>query len=238
MKPGESIPVEAIQREDGLACPPAGELPFSFSRRLVCLSAPDGAAAASYRSLQTHLFARHVGEGRRGLALCSPAAATGCTTVAVNLAIACAQAGINTVVVDANLVRPAVHDFIRQVTEAAGLTEMLSNDPGSQVDQICRDVRPNLSVLFAGRRSGGTQTFVAQRRLKEVVDHCLRSFDFTIIDAPPASEGTNARHVAMLVRYAMMVARRDVTMLADLKKAADDLVSDRVKILGSFLTDF
>lgn len=234
----ETMLTEAIEREGDVGGSNAGQGHFFFSRRLVCLSAPGGAAAASYRSLQTHLFARHVGAGRRGLAVCSPAAATGCTTVSVNLAIACAQAGINTVVVDANLVRPAVHHLIRPMKEAAGLTQMLSADPSSRVDEICRNVRPNLSVLFAGRASDGAQNLVAQRRFKEVIDYCMRSFDFTIIDTPSAHDGTEARHAAILVRYAMMVARRDVTLLADMKKAADDLTNDRVKIVGSFLTNF
>lgn len=229
--------MQAIDGEGGLGPPGARQASFAFSRRLVCLSAPNGATAASYRSLQTHLLARHVGAGRRALAVCSPQPATGCTTVAVNLAVACAQAGINTLLVDANLVRPAVHQFIRPADGGtAGLAQMLLADPANQVDAICRNVLPNLAVLFAGGLP--PSDLVVQRRFKEVVDHCMRSFDFTIVDTPPASDGAHARHVAMAVRYAMMVVRRDVTFLADMKKTTAELTNDRVSLLGSFLTDF
>lgn len=223
----------AARRSDP-ACAASAE--FTFSRRIVCLSDPDGAAAASYRSLQTHLLARHVGEGRRGLAVCSPRAGTGCTTVAVNLAAACAQAGINTLLVDANLSRPAVHDFIRPPSGTGGLVQMLSATPADHMDEIRRDVRPNLSVLFAGGASARAHDLVAQRRFKDVIDHCMRSFDLTIVDLPARS--SDARQIAITVRHAMMVTRRHVTLLADVKAALAELASDRVRVVGSFLNDF
>lgn len=231
------LPIQDALRPDGTS---EGARPdYGFSRRLVCLSAPEGAAAASYRSLQTYLLARHIGDGRRGLALCSPQLGAGCTTVAVNLAVACAQAGIKTLLVDANLTRPAVHDFIAPTARVAGLADMLIADPDVRVDEIRRDVRPNLSVLFAGGVKLGAGGLVSQqRRFKEIMDACMRSFDFTIVDAPAATGSTDARHVAMSVRYAMIVARRDLTLLADMKRTADELSSDRVKLVGSFLTDF
>ncbi|MCC2978525.1 CpsD/CapB family tyrosine-protein kinase [Sphingomonas sp. IC4-52] len=235
--PFGQLPNQDAFRPDGAS--DGGRPGYAFSRRLVCLSAPEGAAAASYRSLQTYLLARHIGDGRRGLALCSPQIGSGCTTVAVNLALACAQAGINTLLVDANLTRPAVHQFIAPADRVAGLAEMLMADSAGRVDEIRRDIRPNLSVLFAGGLTLGAAGLVPQqRRFKDIMDACMRSFDFTIVDAPATGGATDARHVAMSVRYAMIVARRDVTLLADMKRTADELSSDRVKLAGSFLTDF
>lgn len=209
---------------------------YAFSRRIVCLSDPTGAAAASYRALQTHLLARHVGEGRRGLVVYAPHAGTGCTTVAVNVAVACAQAGTNTLLVDANLSQPAVHDFIRPPDGTGGLVHMLSAKTEDQMDEIRRQIRPNLSVLFAGGVAAQGHDLVAQRRFKHVLDDCMRSFDLTIVDVPASS--SDARQIAMTVRHAMLVTRRHVTLLADVKRALAELASDRVKVAGTFLTDF
>lgn len=211
---------------------------YAFSRRLVCLSAPHSAAAASYRSLQTHLSARHLRDGRRGLVLIAPDSGTGCTTVAANLAIASAQAGINTLLIDANLGRPAVQDFISPNAPAAGLAQMLRADSDNQEDAIYRNVRPKLSVLFAGASSSSAQELVAGPKLKEVISHCIRSFDFTIIDSPAVSAGPGARQIAASVRYALLIARKDVTSLKYAQRSGAELAADRVKLVGSFLTEF
>ncbi|OWK29428.1 CpsD/CapB family tyrosine-protein kinase [Sphingomonas dokdonensis] len=211
---------------------------YTFSRRLVCLSAPDSAAAASYRSLQTHLSARHLRDGRRGLALIAPDSEAGCTTVAANLAIASAQAGISTLLIDANLGRPEVHHFILPNGSTAGLAQMLSNTGNDQEDAICRNVRPKLSVLFAGDSAFNAQELVAGPKFKEVISHCVRSFDFTIIDSPCVSAGPGARQVAASVRYALLIARKDVTSLRCAQRSGAELAADRVKLVGSFLTEF
>lgn len=211
---------------------------YAFSRRLVCLSAPHGAAATSYRSLQTHLSARHLGDGRRGLALVAPESGAGCTTVATNLAIASAQAGINTLLIDANLGRPAVHDLIRPCAASSGLAEMLLAAGDDQEDAICRDIRPKLSILFAGTMVPSAQELLGGRRFKEIVEQCIRSFDFTIIDTPAASTGPGARQVAASVRYALMIARKNVTSVRSAQRSGGELAADRVKVVGSFLTDF
>lgn len=216
----------------------AGRAEFAFSRRLVCLSDADGAAAASYRALQVHLTARHLRDGRRGLAICSPVRGAGCTTVAANLAIACAQAGINTLLIDANLLRPAVQDFIRPAHSAGGLAQMLLSASEGEQDHIQRAVRPNLSVLFAGSLPTGAHDLLARPRFKKIVDQCIRSFELVIVDTPSGEDGGNARHAAMAIRYALLVARRDVTLVATIKEAAAEFANDRVSLVGAFLNDF
>ncbi len=232
-----SVPVDAA-RDDAsrLSGPETAE--YSFSRRIVCLSDPGGAAAERYRALQTRLLASHVRDGRRGLALCSAIPGTGCTTVAVNLAIACAQAGINTLLVDANLQRAAIDSFIQPVPAASGLAQMLIANSEQQTDNIHREVRPSLSVLFAGHSIPQTFEPLATRRFKKIIDECMRGFDLTIVDTPALLGNSEARHIAMAVRYALVVARRDVTRLADVKAMIADLSTDRVQLVGSALTAF
>lgn len=232
-----SIPVEdqSCDRASPLG---VTEVNHVYSRRIVCLADPDGATAASYRTLQTHLLSGHVREGRRGLALSAPTRETGCTTVAVNLAVAFAEAGINTLLVDANLVRPAVHDFIRPATPASGLAQMIAADRDQPGDEIRREVRPHLSLLYAGNTTAASHDRFAGRSFKRVIDDCMRSFEFTIVDTPALQDSTDARHIAMSVRHGLIVARRDVSLLADVRRAVSDLSGDRVRLVGSFLTDF
>ncbi|KEZ15304.1 Diutan polysaccharide export protein [Sphingobium yanoikuyae] len=211
---------------------------YRFSRRIISLSKPDSPEAKSIRSLHTHLLSGHVRDGRRGLAICSPTVGAGCTTVAVNLATVFAQAGTNTLLVDANLVAPAIDEYIRPEMPALGLRQMLTAGSDIRTDLIRRDVMPNLSVLYAGGGGRGASELIANRYFKELIDDCMRDFEFTIIDTPAQGGWADARRVAMSVRYGMIVARRHRSYLSEIKAFAEELSADRVQLIGSFLTDF
>lgn len=230
-----SAPLHSEEPPSGT--PAANPSPYRFSRRIVSLSQPDSMQAKSLRSLHTHLLAGHVRDGRRGLAICSPTVGAGCTMVSVNLATIFAQAGISTLLVDANLGNPAVEDYIRPETAALGLRQMLGG-PEVGVDLIRRDVMPNLSVLYSGGGGRGASELIANRHFKEVIDNCVRDFDFTIIDTPAEGGWADARRVAMSVRYGLVIARRNVSYLSEIKEFVEELSADRVRLIGTFLTDF
>lgn len=229
---------DKVSADDASEPPVRGTFDYSFSRRIACLSEPAGVAARGYRALQTHLLAGHVRDGRRGLAVCAPTPACGCTSVAVNLAVAFAQAGINTLLIDANLHRPAVQDFIRPEQPARGLVQMLSVGAEQRSDEIRREVRPNLSVLYAGGTSPRAHDLIAGRLFKQIIDDCMRAYEFTIVDTPATDGSSDARQIAMGVRYGLIVARRDMTLLTDVHRTVAELSSDRVRLVGSFLAAF
>src|ERR1700748_150683 len=79
---------------------PPMTLTTNASDDVVLLSNPTGAAAEAIRALRTHLMAQHVGEGRRALAVCGASHHVGRTFMAVNLAVALAQIGLKTLLID------------------------------------------------------------------------------------------------------------------------------------------
>lgn len=230
---------DATTRTPSIEAPSSIPAPqYRFSKRIYGLSKPDSPEAESIRSLHTHLMAGHLRDGRRGLAVCSPTPGAGCTMVAVNLAAAFAQAGINTLLIDANLHSPGVLDYIRPTAPAAGLRQMLTANPDLRTNEIRREVMPNLSVLYAGGGGRGASELIANRHFKQVIDDCIRDFEFTIVDTPSQGGSTDARRVAMSVRYGLVVARRHVSYLSEVKDFVDQLATDRVRLVGTFLTDF
>jgi len=93
---------------------------YSFAPELVTLSEPLGQGAEYIRALRTHVMAQHVEAGRRALAVCEPAPKLGATFVAANLAVALAQAGVSTLLIDGNLRSPAMHHLFRSERSAPG----------------------------------------------------------------------------------------------------------------------
>jgi Mrp family chromosome partitioning ATPase len=231
--PGEAAPILPV----GDVSEPQ-EAGYRLSRRIAVLSDPESPVTKSIRALHTHLLAGHIRDGRRGLAVCSPTIGAGCTTVATNLAVVCAQAGINTLLVDANMHDPGVSKMIVPDSAPTGLRQMIMADPDVRTDLVRRHVMPNLSILYSGGAGPGASELLASRRYKDVIDDCIRDFDFTIVDTPALGGSSDARRVAASVRYGLVVARRDVSYLSDIRAFVDELTADRIRLIGSFLTDF
>jgi Mrp family chromosome partitioning ATPase len=239
--PGEdTLEDVVVARASGMAGPSAKleDYRYRVSRRIVCVSDPNGAAAETIRNLRAHLLATHIRQGRRSLAICGPAPGVGCSYVAVNLAVALAQTGLNTLLIDANLNNPGVDAYIKPEESAEGLRQMLTGDTVDRPVPIRRDVLPNLSVLYAGGAALNAAELIAKREFKTVLDECLRNFEITIVDTTISGGSADLRRIAMNTRYSLIVARRNVSMISQVRSLAHELASDNVSVIGTFLTDF
>ena len=206
-----------------------------YSNDLVTLAAPLSPEAESIRALRTHVLAQHVQAGRRALAICAPSVGVGCTFLAANLAVALAQVGIKTLLVDGDLRTPGVQDVIKPASPAPGLAACLSA-PGSDIGAFINpDAFPNLSIFYAGAATASAQELLANEWFEEVMNHCLREYEVTIIDTPPANTCADGRRISNVVGYGLIVARRNVSLVADVKILATQLVDDHVKIIGTIM---
>ena len=70
---------------------------------------------------------------------------------------------------------------------------------------------------------------------RSLVDHCLREFDATIIDTPPANDYSDARRVSQVVGYSLLVARQNKSLIDDLKSLKEQLQGDKAKVIGCVL---
>ena len=162
----------------------------------------------------------------------------GSTYVAVNLAAAFAQAGISTLLVDGNMRDPGLERYIQPQTEPQGLSQCLAEPEIQLADVVQDEALPNLSLLYAGGVTENAQGLLANRTLTALFDACMRDYEFTIVDTPPSNSSADCRRIAMAVRYAMIVARRNDSYMSDIKTLADELQTDRATVIGSFLNDY
>ena len=210
---------------------------FRFSRKLLLLSDPSSPQAESVGALRAHLLAQHVRNGRRSLALCAPTEGSGTTFLSVNLAVAFAQAGINTLLIDANMRDPGVQNYIRPPEEPIGLRQCLSGD-SSHTSMVYEDALQNLSVLYAGGVAENSQELLASRQFKSLIDNCMREYEMVIVDTPPGVSAADGVRIGMVVGYVLVVVRRNESLVGDMRTLMDGLTADRVRIVGTFLNDF
>ncbi|MGZ5920136.1 MAG: CpsD/CapB family tyrosine-protein kinase [Rhizomicrobium sp.] len=193
-------------------------------------------SSESVRALRTHIMARHVSAGHRALAICSTTRGSGCTFVATNLAVALSQIGINTLLIDADLRRPGVARALGRQPIKGDLQTALST-PANFSDCIERNVLPNLSVMFSAGGVRNAQELLANLRFERLMDFCLREFESTIVDTPPANIYSDARRISTVVGYSLIVARRNRTHLDDIKTLVEQLHGDHATVIGTVLND-
>jgi protein-tyrosine kinase len=202
---------------------------------LPTLSQPRSRAAEAIRSLRTHVIARHLESGRRALAVCAASANVGCSFVAVNLAVALSQSGINTLLIDADLRNPKIHKVFGRSASSHGLQQYLA-EPDGQFSRFAEEsILPGLSVLFAGGTAAQPQELLAGERFSALMRFCLRKFDATIIDTPPANTSSDVSRICSVASYCLLVARRNTSFVSDVKQLADQLNADRAQVVGTVL---
>ncbi len=118
------------------------------------------------------------------IAVFSPKGGTGCTTVAINLAVSLAKQGHRTVLVDVSLQFGDVSVMLnlRAVTSLADLNsgDEIDSDLISSIVQVHRT---DLNVLLAPPRPEMADV-VTEKNLVNLVTNLRQSYDFVIIDTP------------------------------------------------------
>jgi len=166
------------------------------------------------RTLAQQLVEHWSGRGRALVPIIGLHAGEGRTSLSVALARTLAALGIRTLLVDADLHRPSVHERLGLANEK-GLADLLEG----------RGVRlatpqPNLAVLPAGRRRESALELLSRPQLRYFLQAAARPFGAVVIDTPAAARGPDFEMFAALAGGAVVVVRRgeDGGVLARLRK--------------------
>jgi Mrp family chromosome partitioning ATPase len=157
----------------------------------------------------------------RRILVCSPHQGEGKTYCAINLAIAlAAERDLEVVLVDADVVRPAVTERLGIAAER-GLMDALADPAILPESLVIRTDIPGLFVLPAGTASARDAEWLASARTGEVLDRLTRGAPQRIVlfDTPPALAAAPAAELAAHVGQALLVVRADETGHAALEDA-------------------
>ncbi len=149
----------------------------------------------------------------------SPDAGDGKTFFAANLAVALAQLGGRTLLVDADMRGPRQHEVFN-LSNKAGLSGILSGRAESQVVQQVPGV-PSLFVLPVGIDAAEPAGAGGAPGLRPAGARAGTKFDHVIVDTPAAMYGADATVIAARCGAALVVARKNESRLG----ALQDLVA-------------
>ena len=209
----------------------------SLSAELVAAYKPFSQVGENLRAVRSQLMLRwlHTDQSRKVLAVVSPGSGEGRSFVAANLAIVFAQHGERTLLIDGDL-RSARQQVLFKLDKSSGLSAILAGRADLRVATQISGL-PNLIVLPAGAVPPNPQELLGRMAFNGLLQLAIKQFDVIIIDTPNADEFADAEIISSSAGAALMVARKNKTMLPKAAQLARRLQHSGVNIVGSVLNE-
>jgi Mrp family chromosome partitioning ATPase/capsular polysaccharide biosynthesis protein len=193
---------------------------------------PAHAFSASVRSLQAAIstLPRSRLEGARTLLLTSALAAEGKSTTAAALATSMAASGDRVLLLDADLRCPTLHNcFGLRPAPRPGECADSQASPGPAIRQD-----PTTGVHFLAAEEANLRPLGTQRlaQLRSQLDLWRTQFDAILIDSPPLLTAGDARILAQLSDYVIVVVRWGLTSWGALDRALLILQESGARLAG------
>jgi non-specific protein-tyrosine kinase len=202
---------------------------------LVTLAHPRSAVSEAYRALRTNIRFASVDKPLRILLVTSAEMGAGKTTVASNLSVVCAQAGLQVVLIDADLRLPEAHRPF-DLTNQTGLTDLLVGDVRSVEECMVGTGIDHLRLITSGPVPPNPSELLDSKRMEAVLAQVKQDADLVIVDSPPVLAVTDAAALAPKVDGVILVIGAKHTSHEAAGRAREALRSVGATILGVVLT--
>ena len=198
---------------------------------------PRSIFAENVRQLRTAVQYSLAGYSPKTIMVTSALPSEGKTTVAANLAIALAQAGGRTILIDADLKKPTVHKFFN-VDRGNGLTDILTGkSDGNFKGQLFKTETDNLYVIPSGARAPNPVDLLNSIVMRRVLSTLAEHFDHVILDCPPTLDLSDTSVLFRQVDGVIIVAKPGKTPRSALMRVSEKVHGFGGHLLGVVLND-
>jgi protein-tyrosine kinase len=230
----DSIFERALKRPKGQLVARSGGSVVKPGPQLLLAHDPYNPFGEKIRSLRTELLLL-ADSATMFLAIVSSGPSEGRSALAAELAIAFAQLGRRTLLVDADMRKPSQHQLF-QTTNDFGLAESIEGRHTAILHSV--ENLPAMSLLTAGNASSNPLELLSDRQFDRLTESWRRQFEFVIIDTPPVSQYSDGLTVATLAGRVLLVSRSVATSFKDMKEMLRRLSLTRSQILGAVINHF
>jgi len=199
---------------------------------LIMTADPLSPVSEAFRVLRTNIRYSSVDRPLQVLLVTSPGPEEGKSVVAANLAMALAQAGLRTVLLDADMRRPRLHRLFG-LHPREGLTGALlagNTDGRLQPTEV-----EGLSILPAGEKPPNPVELLGSQRMRELREELLKSFDAIVVDSPPVLIGADAAVLGQMVDGVLLVVNAGETRRDMARQAVESLRQVGANVIGVVL---
>ena len=191
-------------------------------------------APEAYEELNANLLTRYDDRPIKRIVFAGTSRGVGCTTTAINFAIALSNnSNFKVLLIDANLRTPSVHDVFK-IDHTPGLSDLLSNN--TRMSSTFNKVGPeNLYILPCGGYHSGSVNLYGSNGFDQFLKTVSEQFDYLILDVPAITAFPESRVICSKVDGVIMVLMSGRTRLQVALRAKQALEDTGGKILGVVL---
>lgn len=219
-----------------VGAPVVGTIPLDSAARRFPLVVGEQASsprAEAFRRLRTNLSFIHAAKAADTVVITSAVPQEGKTLTAANLAIAFAEAGERTLLIDADLRDPRI-GVVLDLDSSPGLSNVLAQQ--TELADAVQDWGPDgLSVLTAGSVPPNPAELLGSPRMAALLTELAGSYDKLILDTPPLLPVTDAAIAATVADAVVLVIRQGKTSRGQVSRAAATLEQVDATLVGSVL---
>ena len=187
------------------------------------------------RALRTELLLRREPNCSEVIALLSPGRGEGRSLLAAELAIAFAQMGRPTLLVDADLRRPRQHVFFG-TDNSPGLAQALQYGTRPQYRRV-RSL-PRMALLTAGDAPTNPLELLTSHNFAAMIEEWRENYEFVVIDTAPITHFSDGLVVANLASRVLAMSRAQHTSYKSMQDMLRRLGSTRAQVLGAVISYF
>jgi capsular exopolysaccharide synthesis family protein len=200
--------VDQVEKISGL--PVLASVPESKRKGLdkesVLTADPASYEAEAFRSLRASLSFRGSEKDRKTVLFTSANPAEGKSYCSLNYAVALAQAGLRTLLIDADMRRPNLSKIVLVGTKAPGLTDCLSRR--ATILDCCKSTSiENLFILPAGERASKPAELLASCDFAGLLKEAVLHFDRIVLDSAPINAVSDTQLIAKEIQSVCFVVR-------------------------------
>ncbi len=197
---------------------------------------PHSQIAEAYRILRTNVDFAATAKPIKTLLITSTLPQEGKTTTCINLGITVAQQGHKSIVIDCDFRRPMLHRYFRKYVRdnKHGLSDVLVGRLKLE-DALVKSTTENLYFATSGTIPSNPAELLGSEKMLATLDTLKESFEYVIIDAPPALGVADARVLGKICDAILVVVMARKTSRDAVAEVKDELERSGEKIIGFVL---
>lgn len=223
--------IEGVRVLSPLGLIPKSKLPLYIA------NLPNSIEAEVLRQLRAKIVLEAGGVEPKVLTITSYDSGDGKSVTTANIALAAAESGLKTLLIDGDIRKGNLHEFF-QLPNVMGISDILAGREELSVllsRALLTTQFDNLTVLTSGRASSDPAALLSKPRMTELMELLKSQFDTIIMDSVPSVGGPDAAFLAERSNGVLIVVHGQRTTHAGLRRTLQTLrqgANKDIKIFG------
>ena len=204
-------------------------------RSILATDSPDDIAIESLRNLRTALHFGMLDAKNNCIMIAGPSPTVGKSFVSVNLAAVLADSGKKVLLIDGDIRRGHLHEYLGLQREN-GLSDFISGDIPIG-DVLHQTTIPGLTFIPTGKIPPNPSELLLHKRFANCLSVLTPRFDHIIIDSAPILAVTDATIIGRMAGATLMVLKAGQHPMREIERSAKRLQQAGVNLRGLLIND-